>query len=258
MNIKGLMAIGLLVCSASVHAQQTTYVFKSYLNLSSPIYVGPVTGQITLPAPLPPNVTNYTVPNTTNNQGAVVPNTIDWAFDGAFVTGILNSNFLLSLPGTALSQNATFVFSTDKNGAITAWTVTVTGSAQVGIGVETETLVISSALGDNYTLSFDAPSCGFVPCPPYTAATPRPGAWWTSPPLPVNVDVLYCLPGGVDTFKVVPPSNLTSSAVRNPADPRVVYCALPSEKPPTWQIKVTYDHGDTWTWVTLSSLGLGD
>jgi hypothetical protein len=93
----------------------------------------------------------------------------------------------------------------------------------------------------------------------YTAETETIGTWTSPapPPPPTNVDVLYCVQG-VAVYKVVPPANSTSSAVRNPAAPSVVYCTLPSGKPPTWQIKVTYDKGDTWTWVTLSSLGLGN
>ena len=209
-----------------------------------------LSGTVTLSSPLNPN------------QGNQIVFPVSWSFGAP--TGGITSDFLAPLSNqTNPILTAFFIFST-VNGQIVAWAWSISwnyGYDGVVTGNGTMTSVGADGLGSDSWIGSPESGvshCGFVySCDSYSADAFSPGAW-TSPviPPPSNVDVLNCIEGQ-NVYKVVPVSNSTSSKMRSgPSGPNI--CALPSTEPTSWQIQVTTNGGDTWSWVTLSSLGLGN
>ena len=75
--------------------------------------------------------------------------------------------------------------------------------------------------------------------------------------VPTNIDALNCVQGS-NHYAVVPVSNVVSSAVSPASTGSPSQCAVPATLPPTWYIKITTNGGDSWKWVSLLSLGLGN
>jgi hypothetical protein len=213
-----------------------------------------LSGTVTLSAPLNPNQANQVV------------SPISWSFGvpGAITSAFISADLLEVQTNPTLS--ASFVFST-VNGEIVAWAVSVSwnyGTNGPVTGFGTMTSVGFDGLGSDSWMGnpeSGVSHCGFVyACDGYTAFVMEPGTWVTPAsalPTPANVSVLYCVNGG-DVYKVVPASNSTLALVRPGTTSAGQTCALPSGVSPSWYVQITKNGGDTWSWVTLQSVGLGN
>jgi hypothetical protein len=213
-----------------------------------------LSGTVTLSAPLNPNQANQVV------------SPVSWSFGapGAITSAFISAGLLEVQTNPTLS--ASFVFST-VNGEIVAWAVSVSwnyGTNGPVMGSGTMTSVGFGGLGSDSWIGnpeSGVSHCGFVyACDGYTAFVMEPGTWVSPasvPPPPANVDVLYCV-NGSNVFKVMAASNTTSSLVRPGTTGAGQTCALPANISPSWYVQITKNGGDSWSWVTLSSVGLGN
>jgi hypothetical protein len=147
-------------------AQQTTYVYSGTL-LDQPTQDGSsyISGQITLPTPLPANGTT------------TVTNAISWSFDGQLM---LNSDFIPQLGlfpnGDAYGQTASFTFTT-VNGVIMSWNVSVTGSVAWGNTTGSESMGLSMS-GDTDSYLIQDGYCSFNEnCSPIVVSNNHHGSW---------------------------------------------------------------------------------
>ena len=109
------------------------------------------TGSVVLSTPLGNNLTD----------AVVTPQF--WAFDSGTPFGNMELNSA-NIPFFGLIGNsATFEFSTDASGEITAWNVNINGGRQGGTNaVVSESLTITSS-GDTYAIVAANPACGVPP-----------------------------------------------------------------------------------------------
>lgn len=215
-----------------------------------------LSGSVTLAAPLAANQANQ------------MANPLSWSI-GNMNSAFLNPGLLAAQPDPVPTLNASFIFST-VNGVITSWVISVSwnygGGGDVA-GFGTMTSIGESGLGTDSWVGEPESGishCGFAnACTSYSAYVAQPGTWTTpaaalpAPTTPANVGVLYCTNGG-NVFKVLPASNSTSSLVRPGTTSAGQTCKAPSGVASSWYVQITKNGGSTWSWVTLSSVGLGE
>jgi hypothetical protein len=161
-KILGLLAVGLMVGPITANSQSTTYTYQgdalpvSSIGHTLPSQVGTLSGIVTLSAPLGDNLNDFSVTPTRLQM----------------VSGGFGELF-----------GGTVAFSTNGNGAIDGWSMSLAGTVG-GPGGWTETMTssdIGGVGGDNaeiaancYSASGQSFSCG------WTGSNTTPGVW-TSP-----------------------------------------------------------------------------
>ncbi len=218
-------------------AQQTTYTYtggQTLLQFSNGAVSQPATllsASFQLPQPIGPNKTVSVTP----------------------------AVYLVSPPGAPFlnpSDPVTFNVTTDAKGNITSWNFSGSfniacdcGSSFVSVGydgVSSDMLWTTKAF---YPPT--VPAVGVYASPVSVAQ----GGFWTTNVSTAGIDGIYCIEGQ-NIFEVMPISNTLSLMVRaNASSPKV--CYPPDTEPSSWYIQITTNGGESWSWVTLASLGLG-
>jgi hypothetical protein len=127
------------------------------------------TGELVLSSPLGDNLHNF----------AVTP--VSFRFDGVPALDSNNSSF------TGLEDVASFRFSTDAHGMLTAWDIVVRSVVLRGYTPESSAGVTITNAGDSFFASNDTTFCGQPPFPPpgcfnISASNGTPGVWTTPAP----------------------------------------------------------------------------
>ena len=215
---------------ASSAFSQATYTYTGGALISSGGVSGALTGSFTLPTAIGPNQTVIIAPASAS-------------FNIGVYTG--------SPPIVVSALSVT----TDAGGNIERWSL----SGGVTFGCSCSELFQSTGYLNGGGVEVFYTVKAYTPTTLDMASTGD-GTWSVTvvaPPPPTNVDVLYCV-NGSSTFKVMPASNSTSSLVRPGTTSAGQTCALPSGVSPSWYVQITKNGGDTWSWVTLQSIGLGN
>jgi hypothetical protein len=224
------MLILMTILMSGAAFSQATYTYAGGPLLSSGGIVGALAGSFTLPSAIGANQT-VTVPLTSTS------------FNIGVYTG--------SPPIVVSALSVT----TDAGGNVESWSLTgyVTVSGSYSELFQSTGYLNGGGIEVFYTVK------------PYTPtsldmASAGEGSWTKTvvapPPPPANIGVLYCVNGG-NVYKVVAPSNSTSSLVRPGTTGAGPTCTDPINEPPSWYVQITTNGGSTWSWVTLASLGLG-
>ncbi len=153
-KILGLVAIGLLEMSVVANAQTETleYTGSPFTSLS---FTGTMsdavansipqnTGELVLSSPLGDNLHNF----------AVTP--VSWSFNSSTPNSVfLKSNNPFPGPGDV----ATFLFSTNANGMLTAWNIVVSGGILQNATATSFAAVTINTAGDSFSSGASSPSC---------------------------------------------------------------------------------------------------
>jgi hypothetical protein len=106
------------------------------------------TGEVVLSSPLAPNLNNVAV------------NPVFWSFDSSTGFGYLNSND----PQIGNEGNSDlFMFSTDSNGALTSWNLTLNNGISSGTNSPSFASASITNSGDTFATGYSSPSCGAPP-----------------------------------------------------------------------------------------------
>ena len=178
-NILGLAAISLLAGSMVATAQTETldYTGSPFTSLS---FTGTMsdalanslpqnTGELVLSSPLGDNLHNF----------AVTP--VSWSFDSSTPNGVfLKSNN--PFPGP--DDVATFLFSTNASGMLTAWNIVVSGGILQDTTAQSFAAITINNAGDSFSSGTSSPSCSLpepnTACFTLKQSNTAAGAWTAS------------------------------------------------------------------------------